>query len=58
VSGGRVGSQYFKRRCTIGIVNDAAERVILASGPLPPFPVVILPGAPDAVAELWFRYPQ
>jgi len=58
VSGGRVGSQYFKRRCTIGIVNDAAERAILASDPLPPFPVGFLPGAQEAVAEVWFRYPK
>lgn len=58
VSGGRVGSQYFKKRSTIGIVNDAAERAILASDPLPPFPVGFLPGAQEAVAEVWFRYPK
>jgi len=58
LSGGRVGSQYFKKRSTIGVVNDAAERAILASDPLPPFPAGFLPGAPEAVAEVWFRYPK
>ena len=58
VSGGRVGSQYFKKRSTIGIVNDAAERAILASDPLPPFPAGFLPGVQEAVAEVWFRYPK
>jgi hypothetical protein len=58
LSGGRVGAQYFKRRSTIGIVNDAAERAILASDPLPPFPAGFLPGVQDAVAEVWFRYPK
>jgi hypothetical protein len=58
LSGGRVGAQYFKRRSTIGIVNDAAERAILASDPLPPFPVSFLPGAQEADAEVWFRYPK
>jgi len=58
LSGGRVGAQYFKKRSTIGIVNDAAERAILASDPLPPFPAGFLPGAQEAVAEVWFRYPK
>jgi len=58
LSGGRVSPQYFKRRSTIGIVNDAAERAILASDPLPPFPAGFLPGAQEAVAEVWFRYPK
>jgi hypothetical protein len=58
LSGGRVASQYFRRRSAIGIVNDAAERAILASDPLPPFPVSFLPGAQEADAEVWFRYPK
>jgi hypothetical protein len=40
------------------LVNNAAERAVLASNPLPPFPNGFLLGAQEAVAEIWFRYPK
>jgi len=47
-----------KRRSPIELVNFAAERAILASNPLPPFPNGFLLGAQEATAEIWFRYPK
>jgi len=38
--------------------NYAAERAVIASDPLPPFPSSFLAGAQEATAEVWFRYPK
>jgi hypothetical protein len=55
---GRVAASYFKRRSANDLVNYAAERSVIASNPLPPFPNGFLIGAQEAVAEIWFRYPK
>ncbi len=55
---GRVAASYFKRRSASDLVNYAAERAVIASNPLPPFPNGFLIGAQEAVAEIWFRYPK
>jgi hypothetical protein len=55
---GRVASNYFKRRSLNDLINNAAERAVLASNPLPAFPNGFLMGAQEAVAEVWFRYPK
>ncbi len=55
---GRVAPSYFKRRSANDLVNYAAERAVIASNPLPPFPNGFLMGAQEAVAEIWFRYPK
>jgi hypothetical protein len=56
--GGRVASAYFKQKSPFDQLNKAAERALLASDPLPPFPPGFLAGAQEAVAEVWFRYPK
>lgn len=58
LTGGRVASAYFKKRSSNDLVNFAAERAVIASNPLPPFPNGFLLGAQEAVAEIWFRYPK
>lgn len=58
LAGGRVASNYIKRRSPLEQVNFAAERAVLASNPLPPFPNGFLLSAEEAVAEIWFRYPK
>jgi hypothetical protein len=58
LAGGRVATSYIKRRSPIDQVNYAAERAIIASNPLPPFPNGFLMSAEEAVAEIWFRYPK
>jgi hypothetical protein len=58
ISGGRVPGSYFKKRSPSEMVNVSAERAILASDPLPPFPAGFLSGAQEATAEVWFRYPK
>jgi hypothetical protein len=58
LSGGRVSAGYFKQRSQVALVNNAAERAVIASNPLPPFPPGFLPGVNEAVAEAWFRYPK
>ncbi|MGH9832254.1 MAG: TonB C-terminal domain-containing protein [Blastocatellia bacterium] len=58
LAGGRVAASYFKRRSANDLVNYAAERAVIASNPLPPFPNGFLMGAQEAVAEIWFRYPK
>jgi hypothetical protein len=58
LAGGRVAPGYFKRRSANDLVNFAAERAVIASNPLPPFPNGFLIGAQEAVAEIWFRYPK
>lgn len=58
ISGGRVASAYIKRRSANAQVNYAAERAVIASDPLPPFPSGFLSGIQEATAEVWFRYPK
>lgn len=58
LAGGRIASPYFKKRSSNDLVNFAAERAVIASNPLPPFPNGFLLGAQEAVAEIWFRYPK
>jgi len=58
ISGGRVASAYMKQRSSNAQVNYAAERAVIASDPLPPFPSSFLAGAQEATAEVWFRYPK
>jgi len=58
LSGGRVSPAFIKRRSSLGLINAAAERAVIASDPLPPFPADFLPRADVAVAEIWFRYPK
>lgn len=60
VVNGRVAPGYFKQRSSYDLVNNAAERAILASASqgLPPFPNGFLMGVQEAVAEIWFRYPK
>jgi hypothetical protein len=55
---GRVAQSYFKQRSANDLINYAAERAVIASNPLPPFPNGFLMGADEAVAEIWFRYPK
>lgn len=56
--GGRVAPNYIKQPSRYSLVNNAAERAVIASNPLPPFPNGFLMGAREAVAEIWFRYPK
>src|SRR5712692_1168222 len=58
ISGGRVAGAYIKQRSANAQVNYAAERAVIASDPLPPFPSAFLTGAQEATAEVWFRYPK
>jgi hypothetical protein len=58
ISNGRVAPAYFKQRSSLALVNNAAERSVLAANPLPAFPAGFLGGAQEAVAEVWFRYPK
>lgn len=58
LSGGRVAARYIKQSSQFDLVNRAAERAVLASNPLPPFPPGFLAGVEEAVAEIWFRYPK
>jgi hypothetical protein len=58
LTGGRVSPGYFKKRSSNDLVNYAAERAVIASNPLPPFPNGFLLGAQEAMAEIWFRYPK
>ena len=58
LSGGRVASRYIKQTSAYDLVNRAAERAVIASNPLPPFPGGFLSGVQEAVADIWFRYPK
>ena len=60
ISNGQVASAYFKRHASNGLVDKAVERAVLAAdmNRLPPFPSGFLPGAEEATAEVWFRYPK
>jgi hypothetical protein len=58
LSNGRLNPAYLKRRSAIDLVNYAAERAVIASNPLPPFPNGFLLESQEATAEIWFRYPK
>jgi hypothetical protein len=58
ISNGRVSPSFIKRRSSNALVNNAAERAVLAANPLPAFPAGFLSNAQEAVAEVWFRYPK
>lgn len=58
LAGGRLSPSYIKKRSSNDLVNFAAERAVIASNPLPPFPNGFLLGAQEAIAEIWFRYPK
>lgn len=58
IAGGRVAPAYIKQRSSNALVNNAAERAVLASNPLPKFPSGFLAGVQEATAEVWFRYPK
>jgi len=58
LSGGRLNPGYIKKSSPYDLVNRAAERAILASSPLPPFPAGFLTSSNEAVAAIWFRYPK
>jgi len=55
---GRLSPGYIKKRSSNDLINYAAERAVIASNPLPPFPNGFLMGAQEAVAEIWFKYPK
>ena len=55
---GRIAPSYFKRRGANELITNAAERAVIASNPLPPFPNGFLMGAQEGVAEILFRYPK
>jgi TonB C terminal len=57
---GQIPPNYYKRRSSNGLVNNAVVRAVLAASNdgLPPFPNGFLMGAQEAVAEVWFRYPK
>ncbi len=56
VENGRVAPSCFKRRSANSLINYDAERAIILSNPLPPFPNGFLMGAQEGVAEVLFRY--
>src|SRR5262245_5118610 len=55
---GRIAPNYFKRRSGNDLINNADERAVIASNPLPPFPNGFLMGGQEGVAEVLFRYPK
>ena len=55
---GRIAPSYFKKRTGNDLINNAAERAVIASNPLPPFPNGFLMGGQEGVAEVLFRYPK
>jgi hypothetical protein len=55
---GRVDPSSIRQRAQTAQVNYAAERAIIASDPLPPFPPGFLPGQSEASVNLIFRYPK
>jgi TonB C terminal len=55
---GRVDPSSIRQRAQLDPVNRAAERAILSSNPLPPFPPGFLPGIGEASVNLIFRYPK
>ena len=55
---GRLEPSCFKKRATNDLINNAAERSVITSNPLPPFPNGFLMSAQDGVAEILFKYPK
>jgi hypothetical protein len=55
---GRVAPSYFKQRSANDLINNAAERAVIASHPLPPFPNGFLMSGQEGVAEILFKYPK
>jgi TonB C terminal len=55
---GRVDPSSIRQRAQIAQINYAAERAIIASDPLPPFPSGFLPGVGEVSVNLIFRYPK
>ena len=58
VVNGRVSPADIKQRSASAQVNYAAERAVIASDPLPPFPQGFLPGQQEARANFIFRFPK
>ena len=58
VVNGRVDPASIRQRAQIAQVNYAAERAIIASNPLPPFPPGFLPSVGEVSVNLIFRYPK
>lgn len=58
VVGGRVTPSDIRQRSGSAQVNFAAERAVVASDPLPPFPVGFLPGVQQVRVNFIFRYPK
>lgn len=56
--GGRVGANYIKQQSPYALVNNAAERAVIASNQLPEVPPNLLGGANEVTAMIWFRYPK
>lgn len=55
---GRVDPSAIRQRAALQLINNAAERAIIASDPLPPFPPGFLPGVQEVSVNLIFRYPK
>ncbi len=55
---GRIAPSYFKERRANDLIINAAERAVIASNPLPPFPNGFLMNSQDCVAEVLFKYPK
>jgi hypothetical protein len=60
ISNGQIAPAYFKRHASNGLVDKAVERAVWTAdiNRLPAFPSGFLPGAQEATAEVWFRYPK
>ena len=58
VVNGRVDPSSIRQRAQNQQVNNAAERAIIASDPLPPIPSGFLPGVGEVSVNLIFRYPK
>jgi hypothetical protein len=58
VVNGRVAPGDIRQRSNSGPVNNAAERAVIASDPLPPFPPGFLPGVGEVRVNLIFRSPK
>jgi hypothetical protein len=58
VVNGRVSPGDIRQRSGSAQVNFAAERAVIASDPLPPFPPGFLPGQQEARVNFIFRFPK
>ena len=58
VVNGRVSPGDIRQRSASAQVNYAAERAVIASDPLPPFPQGFLPGQQEARVNFIFRFPK